>query len=160
LHFHKNNVFFQNRYLCGPAGFQQSVYDIFLQLGVRDERVHAESFGPSALKRAKVARTPKNNADEEALLVHFARSNKTSRWTEGTLLELAEEAGIDAAFSCRGGICGTCAVKCVAGKVEYIQEPIATVDVEDVLICCSRPKPGAHVQNGTGRDREGVTLEL
>jgi hypothetical protein len=52
-------------------------------------------------------------------------------------------------------------VKCVKGKVEYFEEPMAQIaDVEDVLICCSKPKPGAHVQDGSGVDREGVTLDL
>ena len=38
-------------FLCGPPIFMQAVYDMLLGLGVRDERVFAESFGPAALNR-------------------------------------------------------------------------------------------------------------
>ncbi len=154
-------------YICGPQSFQQSMYNLVLSLGIRDERVHAESFGPSALRRerpvkAKIASTSTSASSEEGVLVHFSKSNVTARWTgSGTLLELAESAGLNPSFSCRSGICGTCAVKCKSGKVEYLDEPMAQLsDIEDVLLCCSRPKPGAHVDGGKGKDREGVILDL
>ena len=38
-------------FLCGPAGFMQSLYDGLRDLGVRDERIQAEAFGPSSLQR-------------------------------------------------------------------------------------------------------------
>ena len=39
-------------YLCGPAAFTQSIYDSLRRLDVRDERVHAEAFGPGSLNRS------------------------------------------------------------------------------------------------------------
>jgi ferredoxin-NADP reductase/ferredoxin len=38
-------------FLCGPGGFMQALYDGLRDLGIRDERIQAEAFGPSALRR-------------------------------------------------------------------------------------------------------------
>ena len=38
-------------YLCGPAGFMQSLYDGLRALNIADERIHAEAFGPAGLRR-------------------------------------------------------------------------------------------------------------
>jgi len=40
-----------------------------------------------------------------------------------SLLDALDEAGFDAAYSCRGGHCGACEAKLISGQVEHIQEP-------------------------------------
>lgn len=49
-------------YLCGPAGFMQTTYNLLRDLGVNDQRIYAESFGPTSLIRqsdhATEIRTP------------------------------------------------------------------------------------------------------
>ena len=74
--------------------------------------------------------------------VTFSKSNKTASWEDSvdSLLELAENAGLAPEFSCRSGICSTCACKLVEGKVEYFEEPLERPDNGDVLICCAKPK--------------------
>ncbi len=42
-------------FICGPGGFMQALCDGLRDLGVPDERIQAEAFGPSALRR-RVAR--------------------------------------------------------------------------------------------------------
>jgi ferredoxin len=44
---------------------------------------------------------------------------------ELTILEAAEEAGVDIEYSCRAGVCGACKVRLLAGTV--------TMEVEDGL---------------------------
>ncbi|MFN7026138.1 MAG: pyridoxamine 5'-phosphate oxidase family protein, partial [Pseudorhizobium sp.] len=38
-------------YLCGPPAFMQSLHDGLRRLQISEERIHAEAFGPSALRR-------------------------------------------------------------------------------------------------------------
>ncbi|MFH5776399.1 2Fe-2S iron-sulfur cluster-binding protein [Paracoccus sp. NGMCC 1.201697] len=73
--------------------------------------------------------------------VVFARSGVTLPWTDavGSILELAEGAGLDPDFSCREGICSTCRCGIAEGEVEYFSDPLDPPPSGQVLICCSRP---------------------
>ena len=54
-------------------------------------------------------------------------------------LTLAEARGLEPAFGCRGGSCGTCAVKGRAGKVAYPERPTAQVAADHALGCRAVP---------------------
>ncbi|WP_085655935.1 pyridoxamine 5'-phosphate oxidase family protein [Pseudomonas sp. B11(2017)] len=133
--------------LCGPGAFTQGVYDSLLALDVRDAQIHAETFGPSTLRR---------RADPDAVVIDqppaatapvpvvFERSAKEARWYPegGSLLELAESRGLRPEFSCRGGSCGTCRTRLVSGAVHYPQPPAESPEDGHVLICCAVPAAG------------------
>lgn len=74
--------------------------------------------------------------------VVFRKSDASATWGDGvsSLLELAENAGIDPEFSCRTGICGACECRLISGEVEYTQAPLEEPEDGHVLICCTRPK--------------------
>ncbi len=74
--------------------------------------------------------------------VTFEPSGIQVPWTadSGSLLELAEAAGLQPDFSCRAGICNTCKSDLVAGTVEYDEEPLDPPEPGKLLLCCSRPK--------------------
>lgn len=136
-------------YLCGPAGFMQSLYDGLRQLNIADERIHAEAFGPSGLKRtrdgkAAAATTPPVAAHApatEPTRVVFAKSGKQATWNpaSGSLLELAEAQGLSPEFSCRGGSCGTCRTAILEGAVAYASVPDFPAGETKALICCAVP---------------------
>lgn len=146
-------------YLCGPAAFMQSLYDGLIDLGVRDTSIHFESFGPASVQRRKDNAPPDDDA-EESVVVTFARSGKTARWRprHGSLLDLAESAGISTLSSCRAGLCGTCSVKVLGGAVDYAQPPGHEIPPGEALLCCATPHPGMHLEDSL--DREGVSLDL
>lgn len=129
-------------YMCGPPPFMQGLYDQLSDIGVPDARIHAEAFGPASLKR----REPKGvdafpPVSDKPVPVAFAKSGKEARWdvASGSLLDLAEARGLAPEYSCRGGSCGTCAVKVLAGKVTYETRPSAKVGTDQALICCAVP---------------------
>lgn len=74
--------------------------------------------------------------------VLFARSGIGAGWTadSGTLLDLAEAAGLEPAFSCRAGICGTCRTTVLEGDVAYVQDPLDPPGAGEVLLCCAQPR--------------------
>ncbi len=134
-------------YLCGPAAFTQALYDGLRGLNVSDDRIHAETFGPSSLVRsmpadAGAAALPP--ASTEPVPVAFLNSSKEARWTPdaGTLLELAEARGLSPEFSCRTGTCGTCRTKLLKGAVTYAKAPTAPHAADEVLICSATPAAG------------------
>ncbi len=79
------------------------------------------------------------------ITVRFVDSGLEAEWTEGSLLEFAEEQGILPNYGCRGGACGCCETRLVSGEVEYLQELSYSPDEGCVLLCCSRPKEGIEV---------------
>ncbi|WP_296249114.1 pyridoxamine 5'-phosphate oxidase family protein [Pseudomonas sp. UBA4194] len=131
-------------YLCGPGGFLQDMYDGLRELNIPDQRIHAEAFGPSALRRSQ-AEPPATLAQPPAATapvpVYFSASATEARWKldSGSLLELAESRGLSPEFSCRGGSCGTCAVRLISGAVHYTNPPAQLPDGNNVLICCAVP---------------------
>ena len=135
-------------YLCGPPAFMQGLYDGLADLGVGENRIHYESFGPATVLNRDV--TPSQSAAKgepspEPVGVCFSDSNVDVEWSpdRGTLLDLAEAAGLNSEFSCRSGVCGTCATRLTCGEIDYIEEPIAPHGDDEVLICCSTPRSRA-----------------
>lgn len=151
-------------YLCGPGGFMTALHDGLLEIGVAENRIRSESFGPASIaapRKRKAVSTPLDSVvGDEAIEVVFAKSNVIAFWTpsSGTLLDLAEAHGLTPAFSCRAGICGTCASGISVGEVAYSDEPLVAVKDDEVLICCSTPRPGPHIEGAI--HRHGVTLDL
>ena len=74
--------------------------------------------------------------------VTFRKSGTAAHWdgTAGSLLELAENAGLSPEFSCRAGICSSCKCTLVSGEVAYFEDPLNPPEAGQVLICCARPK--------------------
>ena len=150
-------------YLCGPQPFMQALYDGLTGMGVSDAQIHYESFGPATvLKHDAANQRPSliRTGAQEPVAVSFAGSNIDLEWSpdKGTLLDLAEAAGLNPEYSCRSGICGTCATQLKCGDVDYIEEPSAPLADGEVLICCSTPKPGAGA--AACGENVGVVLEL
>ena len=137
-------------YMCGPPPFMQALYGILTGLGVRKERIAYEFFGPASLlteaeqTAARPAAMPvaEPAADEDGPRIILERSGRSFAWNgaSGSLLDFLEAQGIEPAFSCRAGVCGTCEQGLLAGEVDYFEEPLDEVPIDRVLLCCTRPK--------------------
>ncbi|WP_112963830.1 pyridoxamine 5'-phosphate oxidase family protein [Agrobacterium sp. fls2-241-TYG-188a] len=131
-------------YICGPSSFMQAMYDGLRGLNIGDNRIHAEAFGPSGLKRdraVELSAEPSKPAASAPTRVGFTQSKKEVQWKPGggSLLELAEQSGLSPAYGCRAGNCGDCRTKIVKGQVSYLSEPSYAVADSEALICCSVP---------------------
>ncbi|WP_144638951.1 pyridoxamine 5'-phosphate oxidase family protein [Bordetella genomosp. 13] len=136
-------------YLCGPGAFMQSLYDGLRALNVADARIHAEAFGASSLTRRADAAAPAKARPAaapatESVPVLFLHSAKEARWNprDGSLLELAEQRGLEPQYGCREGNCGTCRTRIVKGSVAYARTPEFDVPDDEALICCAVPAAG------------------
>jgi len=131
-------------YLCGPSAFMNSLYTGLIGISVRPERIHYESFGPGTVLKPEITSRPVGASEraDGVARVRFAKSGVDALWSreKGTLLELAEEVGLTPAFGCRSGICSTCKTKMSSGAVAYLEEPLASREQGEVLLCCSVPR--------------------
>ncbi|MFZ5705999.1 MAG: pyridoxamine 5'-phosphate oxidase family protein [Pseudomonadota bacterium] len=132
-------------HLCGPSAFTQGLYDGLRQLNIADDRIHAETFGPSSLQRtaeeAASAASPASPPSTKPVAVAFMDSLKEARWTPGagTLLDLAEARGLNPEFGCREGSCGTCKSRLLRGAVTHIRTPGIVLADDELLLCSAVP---------------------
>lgn len=119
-------------HVCGPPPMMEAMLSMLAELGVPEEQVHTEAFGParppnrsiSAREDRLVAVDESTDAQEHH--VRFIQANKEGVVRgRSTILDLADSIGVDIDNSCRTGQCGMCKVKLRSGQV--------TMEAEDAL---------------------------
>jgi hypothetical protein len=136
-------------FLCGSPPFMQGLIAELRQAGIPETAIHFEMFSsrpPASSSTSEAAAEASSMADATLASseVTFARSGLTATWAstdpEDTLLALAETQGLEPAFACRAGVCGTCACRVLEGEVSYISEATAAVTSGSALICIAKPQ--------------------
>jgi ferredoxin-NADP reductase len=123
-------------HLCGPPPMMEAVKAALAELGVPKEQVRTEAFGPARgvapgtqaplpAPASAPTPTPAPTAGAGGAVpriatteVQFTKSGKTGPLApDQSVLEAAEAIGVQIDYSCRVGICGTCKVPLLEGKV-------------------------------------------
>ena len=133
-------------FLCGPGDMNDEVTATLLELGVHAEHIHGERFAVAEATSAPQPHAVTPAASGETTRVSVVMDGRRRSFTMArdgeTVLEAAEQAGLDLPFSCRAGVCSTCRTKLAHGAVEmaanYALEPWE-VEAGFVLACQSRP---------------------
>jgi 3-ketosteroid 9alpha-monooxygenase subunit B len=125
-------------FICGPDPFLRVAREALASLGVPAKRVHVERF-------LSLADNPFEASDDAGsginatLRVTLDGEDRELPWPAGArMLDVLTEAGLDAPFSCRQGICGACACQLVSGQVEMAHnEVLEDADLTDgyILAC-------------------------
>jgi glycine betaine catabolism B len=100
---------------------------------------------------SKAAPTVSNGSSNASPVVNFTQSNQAVSADDGmTILELAEQAGVDVRSACRMGACGACKLKTSAGEVRYDAPPMALTEADQqagcVLACVAYPVGSVQVE--------------
>lgn len=114
-------------YLCGPDAFCDDLARGFVAHGANPDHIFLERFIAAPAEAPGIERAE----------VRFGRSGLTRTWTADadlTLLDLAEQAGVEVASDCRAGSCLSCRTRVLAGAT--------TADTGDgaALLCIGRPR--------------------
>lgn len=129
-------------YLCGPPPMMSSVTEALDAWGVPEKDIYFEAFGPASVKKKKKTEASLVTDENNTIEVEFTKSGKKLSWSADneSILEFAEDNGIEMPSGCRAGNCGTCQVAVRSGEVNYTSEH--DVDIEDgsCLTCISVPK--------------------
>lgn len=137
-------------HICGPVPMMEAVKKIMAELGVPKDRIKIEAFGP-ALGRPEPAKRPgeaelgKKEPGVALSTVRFALSDKSAPLpSDKTILDVADEIGVEIDNSCRAGICGLCKVKLRSGKVSMEVEDALTPEdkAEDFVLACQAKSTG------------------
>lgn len=141
-------------YTCGPEGFMAIVKEAASSLGLGDHAIKSESFGlPKAkdmAERLSSTREATNgNTNNAPVQVTLAKAQKVLQSTgTHTLLELAEQAGLNPKYGCRSGICHEC--KCVksSGRVmNAITGEIVPEEQTHIQACTSIPVDNVSIES-------------
>ena len=65
-----------------------------------------------------------------------------------SLLESLEQQGVDVHYHCREGYCGACRSKLISGQVEYLTDPLAFIDDDEILPCCCKALSDIKIELG------------
>ncbi|MCF6181809.1 ferredoxin--NADP reductase [Lutibacter sp.] len=139
----KNN--FKNRtfntaFLCGPETMIENAKTTLLANGLKEETIHFELFSTPISSKNNISNTFKGSCEITVLVddekTTFTMDSKT------TILKAALKEGVDAPYSCQGGICSSCMAKITDGSAVMEKNTILTdAEVKDgiVLTCQAHP---------------------
>ena len=133
-----NNYHF---YYCGPGPMMEALTKDLRHWGVPEAHLHFETFGASSVKQVSRATVGTEAGPAAHCQVSFRKSGRTLPWSpgSGSLLDLAEGAGIAIPSGCRAGNCGTCVVAMQSGEVNYVQPPGLAMEARTCLTCIAQP---------------------
>jgi 3-ketosteroid 9alpha-monooxygenase subunit B len=112
-------------FICGPDPFLALAREALGQLGVPGSRVHVERFLSLADNPFEATAVVRDGAPAATLSVTLDGATTRLPWAPGTrMLDVLIEAGLDAPYSCRQGICGACACQLTGGEVEMAHNEV------------------------------------
>ena len=134
-------------YICGPDPFLTVAREALGRLGVPSRRIRTERFVSLADNPFEAAPAPASALASGGLTatlsVDLDGVSRVLPWRPGTrMLDVLIDAGLDAPFSCRQGVCGACACQLVAGEVRMAHnEVLQAEDLADgyILACQAVP---------------------
>ncbi len=136
-------------FLCGPAGFMQTVHDVLIEMKAPEHNIHKESFY-SGETNATAKITDETAFDVEMIL--DGESYNVHVPAKKSILDAALDQGLDMPFSCQSGFCTACRGKLLEGKVEMNEdEGLSEEEKEEgyILNCVSHPSgPGVKIEVG------------
>ena len=131
-------------YICGPEPMIKGAIDALKFYGVSEDKIHFELFTEAILLKKE---TPINQdafvGDSNVeIILDGMPSEFTLNTSKETVLEAALNYGLDAPYSCKGGVCSTCRAKVLEGSV-HMKNNLTLTDkeVEEgyILTCQSKP---------------------
>ncbi|WP_066736082.1 ferredoxin--NADP reductase [Cupriavidus sp. D384] len=131
-------------YLCGPAPFMATVQQAADLAGIPTGRVHVERFDAAPASSVEAADLELNSDIACDAQVTLGGTTHVLRVDGGqSVLHAALAAGLDVPYACEEGYCGSCAAKCVEGKVAHVRNDVFNADdlaAGWILTCQSHPR--------------------
>ncbi len=131
-------------FICGPPGMKDNAMEVLKNLGIEKSRTHIEVFtsDPDLELNAADAGDGQPVSSCDVTIILDGDEFTVNMNGDGNVLDIALNKGIDAPFSCKGGMCSTCRAKLMSGKVGMRSNSALTDnEVEEgyILTCQSYP---------------------
>lgn len=137
-----NNIAFNAYYLCGPEDMIFKVKDILSENNISNDNIFFELFTP--INDTAIEIKPGGQTQVKVLVDGFMSEYEMNKETD--VLTAALKNGVDAPYSCQGGICSSCMCRVVEGEVVMKTNHILTEDeIEEGLILSCQSYPVSDV---------------
>lgn len=133
------DIVFEKAFLCGPETMINTVKTTLISCGFKNTSILFELFTPST-EEANIDEIVEG-VTEITILLDDEETVFTMQQTD-TILAASLRNGLDAPYSCQGGICSSCLAKITEGKAVMEKNSILTdAEVKDgfVLTCQAHP---------------------
>jgi ring-1,2-phenylacetyl-CoA epoxidase subunit PaaE len=132
-------------YTCGPRPMMDIVVDSLKSIGVRDDNIHTEYF--TAVSKNQITDEEQTTESNEVLdrsiqIEVFGQKKEVLVKVDQTILEAAQDAGMDPPYSCTVGVCTTCRARLRSGKASMDErEGLSDSEIDEgfVLTCQAHP---------------------
>jgi ring-1,2-phenylacetyl-CoA epoxidase subunit PaaE len=104
-------------WLCGPWGMVQAHRDVLEERGVPRDRVRSELFFVEDAPPPPPPAPPPEGPTEVMTVTLEGRTTEVPL-SGGSVLDSVRAARAEVPFACRGGVCGTCRARVIAGEVD------------------------------------------
>ncbi len=85
---------------------------------------------------------------DDLFIIHLDDQTRLACLKDKTLLESLEAHQVEVHFQCREGFCGACRTKLIEGQVDYLTDPLAFIDDDEILPCCCVAKSDLKLKLG------------
>ncbi len=136
IHFNLADAEF---YLCGPFAYMRMIRFDLVYMGIDQAKIRRENFvlETVAVTSGYTSFPPKNIKIKYRGELHDIVVGENQ-----SILQAALQNNIPLPYSCRGGVCSTCMMKCTGGRVEMVKNDVLTdADIAKgwVLTCTGHP---------------------
>ncbi len=129
-------------FICGPTPMMQLIESTLKKLNVPNEKIHIEYF--TAIEAAHDTNESRENIESEVTVILYGIETTFKLNSNGiNVLDAAIQNGVDAPFSCKGGVCSTCRAKIIEGKARMtVNYALTEQEVADgyILTCQAHPE--------------------
>lgn len=134
------NTSFDAAFLCGPETMIYSAKETLIENGLNENMIHFELFTAPVSSEAETHQTFEGTC--EITVVVDDEETTFEMDSKLTVLTAALKEGLDAPYSCQGGICSSCLAKVTEGKVVMDTNSILSdAEIKDgfILTCQAHP---------------------
>ncbi len=130
---------FDTYFLCGPEEMIDDTKKALLKNGVKEEAIKLELFSATSYKK-EVTKSLSGNV-EITVVLDDEETTFDMRMDE-LILDAAIAKGLDAPYSCQGGVCSSCLAKVIEGSAVMERNTILDADeIEEGLILTCQAHP-------------------
>lgn len=135
----KSDAFF----LCGPEEMIKVISETLESFGVPSDKIRYELFTAPVLMKEDKEDENHFKGDSQITVILDAEKIEFTLSSDKSILEKVIEEGVDAPYSCKGGVCCSCKAKVLKGEAHMkMNYSLTDKEVEDgyILTCQAEPR--------------------